>query len=170
MKKITCCTYEGCFAMAENPDAENPLCATHARQMRKAARFTPAKVKKEINKQSNKLADIMAKYNKRRDVFLRNKWCVVYPDQRATQVHHMMGKIGFADEWARENNISLWLDERFWLPVSMEGHNWIENHPNEAKEKKYSLNRLENYDQVQSRLEDSANKFLAAGPEEPTGD
>ena len=40
----------------------------------------------------------------------------------ATDIHHMQGREGYADEWARENEMPLLLDERFWLPVSREGH------------------------------------------------
>lgn len=37
-------------------------------------------------------------------------------NNRADTVEHTMGRKGYADEWARENNISLYLDERFWKP------------------------------------------------------
>jgi len=57
-------------------------------------------------------------------------------------VHHKMGRVGFADEWARENDISLILDVRFFLAVTREGHQWIELHPEAAKAKGYSLSRL----------------------------
>ncbi len=145
MKRIVHCTYHGCGALAENPDVDEPLCATHSRLMRKAAVVKPPKEKKEINKRSNKLTDIMQLYNQDREAFIRGKPCAKFPDEPATQVHHMMGKIGYADQWARENGIHLWLDKRFWLPVSQRGHDWIENHPEQAKEEGLSLNRLQNY-------------------------
>ncbi|WP_262885687.1 hypothetical protein [Myroides sp. LoEW2-1] len=37
---------------------------------------------------------------------------------------------------------SLFLDTRYWLAVSREGHRMIEENPKWAKEKGYSLNRL----------------------------
>lgn len=57
-------------------------------------------------------------------------------------VHHKMGRIGYADEWAREKDISLLLDVRFFLAVTRQGHEWIELHPEAAKAKGYSLSRL----------------------------
>jgi hypothetical protein len=33
-----------------------------------------------------------------------------------------MGKIGYADEWARENDITLFHDERFWVPLCRVHH------------------------------------------------
>lgn len=59
-----------------------------------------------------------------------------------TEVHHKMGRIGFADEWARLNAISLLLDIRFFLGVSHKGHRWIEENPVEAKKLGYSVDRL----------------------------
>ena len=62
--------------------------------------------------------------------------------RQTKDVHHKMGRIGFADEWARLNNIPLLLDTRFWLAVSREGHRKIEENPEWAKENNYSLKRI----------------------------
>ena len=50
---------------------------------------------------------------------------------QSTEVHHMKGRIG-----------DLLLNQEFWLPVCRLCHDWIENHPKEAKEKGLSLSRL----------------------------
>ena len=50
-----------------------------------------------------------------------------------------MKRRGYADEWARENKVSLYLDKRFWLAVSHEAHEMIENNPDWAVEKGYSI-------------------------------
>jgi hypothetical protein len=52
-----------------------------------------------------------------------NRICPVFPEKRlrCTEIHHRKGRIG-----------SLLLDQRFWLAVSSEGHQWIENNPDEA--------------------------------------
>lgn len=71
-----------------------------------------------------------------------NKQCPVFPNLSTTDVHHKRGRIGYADEWARLNNISLYLDERYWLAVSRQGHRKIEDNPEWAKSKGFSLNRL----------------------------
>lgn len=59
-----------------------------------------------------------------------------------TDVHHKKGRIGFADDWARDNKIPLLLDQRFWVALSREGHKFVEEHPDWAKENGFSLNRL----------------------------
>lgn len=98
---------------------------------------------KPINKISGKMADLLRVYEVKRKKFLKeNPKCAVFPKKKATQVHHKAGKVGYHDDWARENNVPRWVDERFFLAVSAEGHEWIEKHPNEAKEKGWSLNRL----------------------------
>ena len=51
--------------------------------------------------------------------------------QRATDVHHMCGRIG-----------DLYLDEKFWLAVCRACHMYIETHPKEAREKGFSLTKL----------------------------
>lgn len=59
-----------------------------------------------------------------------------------SDIHHKMGRTGFADKWARDNDISLLIDARFFLAVSRRDHQWIELHPNEAKKLGYSYSRL----------------------------
>lgn len=70
-----------------------------------------------------------------------NRSCRVYPGQRATDIHHKMGRQGYADEWARERGISLLVDTRFWLPVCREAHDQIEKNPAWAYEMGYSIQR-----------------------------
>lgn len=73
--------------------------------------------------------------------FIEGKMCAVFPNQPATQVHHKKGRRGYADQWARDNNITLLNDKRFWLAVSNDGHTMIENDPEWAYKKGYSLLR-----------------------------
>ncbi len=47
------------------------------------------------------------------------------------------------DLWAKENDIILLLDERFWLSVSMDGHEKIGREDEWAKTLGFSLPRLE---------------------------
>jgi len=49
----------------------------------------------------------------------------------STEVHHKMGRIG-----------DLLTNIKYWLPVCRQCHQWIEEHPIEAKELGFSLNRL----------------------------
>jgi hypothetical protein len=57
-----------------------------------------------------------------------NRWCRVYLlllEQRvpATQCHHFQGRRGM-----------LLLYEPFWIPVSWEGHRWIDDHRQQARD------------------------------------
>ncbi|MDR4892241.1 MULTISPECIES: hypothetical protein [unclassified Chryseobacterium] len=102
------------------------------------------KIRKPLPKVSKKRAVENAKYTVNRLEFLgkpENRICPV-TGQETTDIHHKMGRVGFADQWARINNVPLLLDIRFWLAVSRDGHNKIEMNPEWAKEMEYSLNRL----------------------------
>lgn len=63
------------------------------------------------------------KYLKIRRKFLEDKFCEV-TGKPAQEVHHIKGRIG-----------DLLLDQKFWMAVSREGHNWIHNNVNLAREK-----------------------------------
>lgn len=94
------------------------------------------KPRKPLPKVSKKRAVENAKYTVKRLEFLgkpENRICPV-TGKEATEIHHMKKRVGFADSWARVNNVSLLLDTRFWLAVSREGHIWIHNNPKEATE------------------------------------
>lgn len=97
-----------------------------------------------IRQFSAKRAKESREYKKLWNIFMakdENKICPV-TGYRTTEVHHKMGRTGYADDWARENEISLYLDIRFWLAVHTDGHKKIELNPEWAKEMGYSLNRL----------------------------
>jgi hypothetical protein len=99
------------------------------------------KKQKPIKKVGDKraLEDII--YRSERIKFLQlpeNKICPITKGP-ATQIHHMRKRRGYADEWAIENRVSLYLDKRFWLGVSHEGHEKIENNHEWACENGYSF-------------------------------
>jgi len=99
---------------------------------------------KTIPKVSKKRQVENLQYQVLRTEFLAKKENQICPITRteATTVHHKMGRIGFADQWARDNNISLYLDTRHWVSLSMEGHKFVEENPEWSKDNGYSLNRL----------------------------
>lgn len=74
-----------------------------------------------------------AKYLVLRIEFLGKKENAICPvtGEKTTEIHHKKGRVG-----------SLFLDTNFWLAVSRGGHLEIENNPEWAKQKGYSLNRL----------------------------
>ena len=120
-------------------------CGTHGRLSRKLEEASKKEVKKPkpIPKRSQKMEIILEEYYRRLPGFLYKKKCAVYPELKAIEVHHSRGREGYADDYARENDIPLILDERWWLAVSRKGHKEIENNPDWAKEKGFSYNQTE---------------------------
>lgn len=102
------------------------------------------KGQKPIQAVSDKQAEALSGYYRESKEWLRGKRCAVYPTLSAKEVHHRKGREinAYADDWARENGVSLLMDKRFWLPVSRVGHAMIEAKPEWAKEKGFSLDRL----------------------------
>lgn len=90
---------------------------------------------KPINKRSKKRIAQEIVYSKLRKVFLNkdeNKICPI-TKELATEVHHKKGRIG-----------ELLNDTKYWVALSHNGHEFVENNPIWAKENGYSLNRLDN--------------------------
>ena len=65
-------------------------------------------------------------YIKLKRAFLADKQCSVYPWFKATEVHHIRGRLG-----------PLLTDQRYWLPVSPKGHQWIHGNPHDARAQGY---------------------------------
>lgn len=103
----------------------------------------PFKVKyetKAIKKISTRQQKLNAAYSAQRKVFFHgHPYCeaMIYEDAEnmctgfATDVHHKKGRGEYI------------LDERTWLAVCRNCHHFIETHPEWAKEKGFSLSRLE---------------------------
>jgi transcriptional regulator of acetoin/glycerol metabolism len=87
-----------------------------------------AKPRKRVNAQSEKRKIINREYMKLRKVFLkRNPFCVVAEKMLGRKIatrdiHHVRGRAG-----------NLLIASNYWLAVSREGHDWIENHKPEAR-------------------------------------
>ena len=73
------------------------------------------------------------KYVSQRIVFLGKKENQICPitGKPTTDIHHKKGRVG-----------NLFLDENYWVALSREGHKFVEENPEWAKENGYSLNRL----------------------------
>jgi hypothetical protein len=92
----------------------------------------------KIKPKSEKRKKLDSDYSKKRKIFLENKpLCEAHIlgicTQISTDVHHMKGRTG-----------DLYLNEEFWLSVCRSCHQYIETHPNEAKEMGFSKSRLTN--------------------------
>jgi len=99
----------------ENRDTQ--MCATCGNQSRKAERnaLKPKKKPKAIKRISDKRKDEGVIYSQKRLAFLEGKECAVNEGFEATEIHHMKGRQGYADQWAKDRGITLYLDERYWL-------------------------------------------------------
>ena len=102
---------------------------------KKSGKSKPTVRQYPISKRSNKKAAEDRIYSTKRKKFLEeNPMCQAHLPGCAgpsCQVHHKKGRIG-----------SLYLDIEYWLAVDDSCHKWIENHPIEAKEMGFSLDRL----------------------------
>lgn len=130
-----------------NPRIENKdrmLCASCNRLERKAASARIPDDPKPIAKQSDEMKRMMALYVRKKARWIKGKKCAVMPHLPAVDVHHMAGRgiHSYYDEAAREAGIPLLMDDRFWLPVSREGHIEIERRPEWAKRMGFSEDRL----------------------------
>lgn len=133
---ITCITI-GCDNPVENPDTG--LCASCGAELRKAER---RKVRQPvpINKISDKQKHLLSQYAPLREKFLHGRWCGVHgANCIPTEVHHMKGKAGYADE----KEIPLLVDTRYWLAVCREAHTQITNNSAWAEEKGYTVKRTQ---------------------------
>lgn len=91
------------------------------------------KAMKPIPKVSDKRKVENAKYSVLRIEFLGKKENQICPitGWPTTDIHHKKGRIG-----------ELFLDTRYWIALSREGHQHVEDNPEWAKENGYSLDRL----------------------------
>lgn len=97
--------------------------------------------KKAIRKVSTKRKQDLEEYSRLRKVFLEvNPRCAVFPNRKSTQVHHVRSREG---PWL--------LRQEDWLAVSDEGHEWIHQNPESAKQRGFlklriTTDQLKNYE------------------------
>jgi hypothetical protein len=116
---------------------QNDSCRVEwAMQVVKKQKEKQAKDKKQSIKKvsyKRKLEDIIYKSERIKFLMLDcNKVCPI-TKQPTTDVHHSKGRIG-----------TLYLDKRYWIALSREGHKYVEEHPEWARENGFSLSRLSN--------------------------
>lgn len=94
----------------------------------------PKKPRTPIRPMSKKLSKERKTYRELREEFLSrpdNMFCAVYPSIPASQIHHMRGR------GKHLNDVST------WLAVSDIGHEFIEANPALARERGFTMSRLE---------------------------
>ncbi len=147
-KPLYLCVFPDCDCPREGT---TDFCATHNHEMRKAARealkpkktYQLARSTKPIAPISPQMRKALYGYSEMKAEWIQGKRCAVFQELQAEDIHHMMGRIGYADKWARDNDIPLLIDQRFWLPVSRKGHFKIGEEPAWARDMKFCLPRIE---------------------------
>jgi hypothetical protein len=128
--------YCHCGNISENRDTGE--CASCGSLRRKAERMT-VKDKTPINKVSDKRGKELNQYAALKKKFMLNRWCEYHGRPcLPTEIHHLMGRVGFADE----KEIPLLLDTRYFIPVCRLAHEWITQNSKEAIEQGYSFSRI----------------------------
>lgn len=112
-------------------EGNTKFCASCNRANRKAEEQPREKKASYIRSQSQKRASENQQYSREGKTFLkRNNICGTGCGNPSEQIHHQKGRIA-----------SLLLDKRFWLAVCADCHTKIENNPEWAIEKGYSIKR-----------------------------
>jgi len=131
-------------------DCENPACGKKFKKYKTTDKYCSGKCEIEhkgkpevkprarIKPVSEKRTVENLQYTADRILFLgKNKVCVIKGPTctgAATTIEHSAGRIGFYDDWARDNKISLFLDQRFWLPACCNCNLELENNPELSKQ------------------------------------
>jgi len=110
-----------------------------------------ARVKEVKPKQKSKIKPVSDKRKEENSLYslVRAFWLLLHPicqfkgcEREATDLHHVRGRVGFLDDWAREHGITLLIDIRKFIGLCRDHHSYIEEHPEFAKKEGYSENRL----------------------------
>lgn len=98
---------------------------------------------KPINKVSEKRKKLNLIYEKIRIEVLSDAKFKCFIDgctNVANTIEHRMGRKGFADEWAKENNIPLLIDKRFLAACCLQHNGELETNPELSKQ--YQLSKI----------------------------
>lgn len=130
-------------------NCKNPSCQKYFIQHNSLQRYcshacqTSHKGKaKKINPVSKKRKEDNEIYSEMRKQFLE-KFPICFIDgcgQYADTIEHTRGRAGYADQWARDNDITLYLDIRYWAPCCLKHNLELETNPELSK--KYQLSKI----------------------------
>ncbi len=96
---------------------------------------------KPIKQVSDKRKELNKVYEKVRIEVLSEAKFVCFIDgckNVANTIEHLAGRIGFYDDWARENNIPLLIDKRFLKPCCLVHNGELETNSELSKQHQYS--------------------------------
>jgi hypothetical protein len=121
---IKTCGYPDCESSTEG---NTDYCGTHNREMRKAAKIPQGKI-----------SPMRLGYLQKVKKWKKGKTCALgfrssEKCYGAITCHHKKGRVG-----------DLLMDEKYWLPVCLGHHKYIEEHPEEAYRNGWSELRLAN--------------------------
>lgn len=112
------------------------LCEDHKDLKQYQPKAPPKKLPNKKSKKRESEEQIYTR--KKRDHMADHPYCqAMNCNQSAMDLHHRAGRQGYADEWAREQGISLFIDERYFMSVCRSCHKWIEANPKEAEKRNY---------------------------------
>jgi len=138
-KKCSVCEKE--FKLFRTTDRH---CSMDCKKKESELNLKQKKIQKPINKVSKKQKILNSKYTVLRIQFLskpENQICFVDDCQsKATTIEHRMGRKGFADQWAMDENIPLIIDQRYFAPCCL-FHN-LEFENNSELSNKYQLSKI----------------------------
>lgn len=135
MKDLTECKNPDCDKKFVMYSSLNPFCSP-------ACRIAVKGKPKGINKKSAKRKKEDDVYEELRLGFLKeNTVCVIhgtYCTKKATTIEHSAGRIGYYDQWARDNNIPLYIDVRFFKASCSNCNQELENNPELSRQHQLS--------------------------------
>jgi hypothetical protein len=129
----------------KNPECNNEFLLFNSLKPYCSPQCEKACVKrKHIKKVSDKRKVENKLYSELRIDFLslpENQICFIKDCyEPADTIEHLKGRKGYADQWARDNKITLYLDVRFWAPCCLEHNLELEKNPELSKQ--YQLSKL----------------------------
>lgn len=138
------CKNKDCGVEFKQFNSLQSYCSVDCQKKCKKPNLKLKSLNKPIKKVSDKRKIENAKYTVLRIEFLgkpENKICFIDGcNKLADSIEHISGRKGFYDDWARENNISLFLDVRFWRPCCLIHNLELENNPKLSKQ--YQLSKI----------------------------
>lgn len=136
------CRNPNCDTLFKMYNSLQPYCSFECQKEYKGLKKIKSQTK--INPYSVKRSKETKIYHARRIVFLsKHPFCTIKSDKcthNATTIEHSAGRKGYYDDWARDNNISLYLDERFWKAACNSCNLELEN--NSELSKKHQLSKI----------------------------